>query len=408
MNYHCPNCKAKCEIPVAFEWKIFACGTCKSYYQRSNTQQTIEKNGVFDWKSKPALPIGTQGTIEGECWTITGYIERNVAGGSWWAEYHLLNDRNELRYLILRRGYWMWAEEVKGDVDDFLNYNRVSNEWGLFDLFYNEAFITDVGEGFFKENLYIEEEEGRWFINPPLAMLIRKNETEARQFIAKRLEHKEMKDAFPKCELLETIGPDILEPRFSSWWETFSILSVTFVLIYLLYGIQSGWDITLASGSAQPASGVDTTIVTKEFELTNYRQMVTVKEVSNVDNSWLYAGATLVNVTTGEERYTESELNYYHGYDDGYQWSEGSRAATLMFCEVPKGKYVVLLDLQRPSGVYTDVRFNYEVKYGGSSFYAFALASILLIVFGVVVYHVIEHRWSFSRFVKYPEENKED
>jgi hypothetical protein len=44
-----------------------------------------------------------------------------------------------------------------------------------------------------------------------------------------------------------------------------------------------------------------------------------------VDNSWANVGLGLVNEKTNEIVYASKDIEEYHGYEDGENWSEGRR-----------------------------------------------------------------------------------
>ena len=47
----------------------------------------------------------------------------------------------------------------------------------------------------------------------------------------------------------------------------------------------------------------------------------------------------LVNENNGEEVYASKDIEYYHGYTDGENWTEGSNSEDFNLCGVAAGKY---------------------------------------------------------------------
>ncbi|MFX5714390.1 hypothetical protein ABTE40_21855, partial [Acinetobacter baumannii] len=69
-------------------------------------------------------------------------------------------------------------------------------------------------------------------------------------------------------------------------------------------------------------------------------------------NSWLYVSGELVNNDTGVSYSFDRSVEYYHGYDDGEYWTEGSNHESVLVPAVPAGRYYINLDYE--SGMYTD------------------------------------------------------
>ncbi|HTR50963.1 MAG TPA: DUF4178 domain-containing protein [Kofleriaceae bacterium] len=73
---------------------------------------------------------------------------------------------------------------------------------------------------------------------------------------------------------------------------------------------------------------------------------VEVELSSPVDNDWVYAAADLVNQDTGDVVEVESDLEYYHGIDDGEAWSEGSHRSTTVVGPPTGGTYILRVEAQ--------------------------------------------------------------
>jgi hypothetical protein len=73
------------------------------------------------------------------------------------------------------------------------------------------------------------------------------------------------------------------------------------------------------------------------------RNMV-LRHDTDLDNNWLGLGLTLVEKTSGRAWVSQTELAYWHGYDDGESWSEGDRSRELVFRDLPAGTYYFVID----------------------------------------------------------------
>ena len=64
-----------------------------------------------------------------------------------------------------------------------------------------------------------------------------------------------------------------------------------------------------------------------------------IAAATQLDNNWLELELSLINEKTGEEFEADKTLEYYHGYEGGESWSEGSNTETIRFSSVPEGDY---------------------------------------------------------------------
>ena len=60
---------------------------------------------------------------------------------------------------------------------------------------------------------------------------------------------------------------------------------------------------------------------------------------SFVSNNWLEATVVLVNDKTNETWEVTKGIEYYHGWEDGESWAEGSQSSSIILSEIPRGDY---------------------------------------------------------------------
>jgi hypothetical protein len=78
---------------------------------------------------------------------------------------------------------------------------------------------------------------------------------------------------------------------------------------------------------------------TASFTINNGPAAVDIHLVDPVDNDWMEATVELVSEKDNQTWDLTQEIEYYHGYDDGDSWSEGSTNSTITVDDVPEGKY---------------------------------------------------------------------
>src|SRR5215467_4308155 len=72
----------------------------------------------------------------------------------------------------------------------------------------------------------------------------------------------------------------------------------------------------------------------------------------------MYVGYALINEETGQTFDFGREVSYYHGYEDGESWTEGSRADAVTVPRVPAGRYFLRIE---PEGDRTSKPVQYRV-----------------------------------------------
>jgi len=126
-----------------------------------------------------------------------------------------------------------------------------------------------------------------------------------------------------------------------------------------------------------------------------------------VDNSWFYVAGELVDDTTGTSYPFERSIEYYHGYEGGESWSEGSTHERLWFSDVPGGKYYLNMDTESdgfppPQGerefTITVLR---DVPYWWSFWWCALAVSILPVWFWLKKRTTEVARWSNSDYSPY-------
>ncbi len=90
--------------------------------------------------------------------------------------------------------------------------------------------------------------------------------------------------------------------------------------------------------------------VTEPFEITHSNALCEVEYSADVDNSWVYLDVAVVDSQDRAVIETSAEMSYYHGYEGGESWSEGSRSDSSVFKLAKPGEYRFLLQGQAGAG----------------------------------------------------------
>ena len=350
MTHECTRCFTNTSIPIDVNWEGFVCKKCSGVYERANGElkrvSVIEKQ-----RSDKTLGIGEQGNIENDWWTVISYTElKDTKRNMWWGKYRLQNAYGSVRYLRVNRGYWYWDEEVDEQKEKFLKGESVEATETTYQLYFKSNMELVYAEGFFEKPIPANPIKIREYIAPPLDVLIEIDGENVVQFRSRRVKTKELRAAFPEAKLPERNGADKLSPSFSSLLESWGILSLTSILMILLFVWGERQKTDLTGSAVLLAPGQDTVVLSQTFELNLSAQIVNVEIAGNLSNTWLEADIGLTNVENGEEHIARSEISYYSGLDnEGYPWEEGAKKSLVKFCGIKQGKYILATHLFLPS-----------------------------------------------------------
>ena len=75
-----------------------------------------------------------------------------------------------------------------------------------------------------------------------------------------------------------------------------------------------------------PPDPVDHNVfVSEPFTIPSGRHAIAIHASAPVDNSWIGLDVALINDDTGQSEAVGVDVSYYHGYEGGESWSEGSK-----------------------------------------------------------------------------------
>jgi hypothetical protein len=125
-----------------------------------------------------------------------------------------------------------------------------------------------------------------------------------------------------------------------------------------------------------------------------------------VSNAWAFFDMTLVEERTGRTREFSDAIGYYHGWDGGESWSEGSRRGGASVPRVPPGRYRLVVNGQGS----TPVGYSIQATHGSPALSLYLIALLVLLVppaWRTIAGAVFEHnRWMESDYP--PAESEED
>ena len=115
-----------------------------------------------------------------------------------------------------------------------------------------------------------------------------------------------------------------------------------------------------------------------------------------------------MNTGNGTEYAVEKGVEFYSGYSDGEYWSEGSTHENAWLSQVPRGKYVLQIEvLREPMSQPVQsvlVEVTYDVQNERNAYICVGLIVFVFVVKFLWVSYNERRRWSNSPFSPYEKE----
>lgn len=355
----CPQCKHLITLhdPAGSEYCV--CPSCNSFIRFIADDLAKVQKQAPPPKNKLVIPIGTEGVLKGTVYKVIAYFEKKEKGKPYsWREYMLYNYEKGYANLAEYDGHWNFVAgknfypglDGLGKNDwDFIEYDGI--EYAKFNKY--TAVITAL-TGEFDWDPTSEKPRTTEFIAPPYIIykeLFGAGSNQAELYLGEYTEVEEIAEAF-KIDIARFpgkvgIGANEFSVHYSRWY---TVSRVTVLLILGLLAIQ------LLVIFAKPQNVLmdteysilrDTTKITEDFKpfatpaftVNDESSALEIELSAGVENNWLEASVVLINEQTNQTWEVTEAVEYYHGYEDGEKWSEGSRETTVVLSSIPKGNY---------------------------------------------------------------------
>lgn len=411
---NCRHCKTVISLRAFPYSQSCGCPQCGAIYQL--------KDGMdFDINRKksedhiPVFNLGTTGTIDGIEYEVIGFVVKEDQSPylSQWREYTLYNRQEGFTFLSEYDGHWIFLREEResplpsADETTTLYFRNEP-----FLLFNSYTFRIVSAKGEFPANIFDNQQNTRCreFISPPEIWSQEKSNKEGENwFHGRHISRAELKTAFGPMNLPYQVGIGSVQPTgFLSLNKTaiagiVGILLLMMVHAFIGMGKSSRPIITKRSTFTDSTDQVQ--YVVSAFTLDKWRSNLQLDITAPVKNQWFELNATLVNTGTGKEYTIEKGVEFYTGYSEGEQWSEGSTEATAYFSGIPAGNYLLQVHGRReiPLLVYERLDgFTLDVKYDVPMDRNAGIAISVFLVFLVSKYLLMQYRekqrWSNSPY----------
>lgn len=190
----------------------------------------------------------------------------------------------------------------------------------------------------------------RDFICPPYLLSEEVTETESVWTAGEYIEPEEVWSAFglegapPAKRGVAAAQPNPYGGAMGTLWGTFFLAAGLCVGAYLLVSGPGANQQAFRGGFSIDATDPEKSRVTETFELKGRTSNVAIRVETNLDMHWAYLSMALIDADTDVALDFGKEISYYHGYEDGESWSEGSGHETVIVPSVPPGRYYLRLE----------------------------------------------------------------
>lgn len=358
-NFECPSCGASVTIRCPGSSLSAVCDSCKTVIDVSNENYAIlsQYHGKTNYW-KPVIELGTRGELKGRKWEVIGFLVRmDVSSSYTWEEYLLFNPYYGYRWLTLNAGHWSLVTPIKKKPRSKW-ISSIDFDGRQHKLFYQgQASVLYVLGEFYWRVVIDTRVFMRDYISPPYMLSSEEDDKELTWSVSEYVTPAEVAKAFDLQinSLPRPVGIAPNEPsKKTGEWRSIQKMWFLFVIIITvleIFHIGGSSNKTVFSDRLpfKTNSKSPTSITTKVFTLEKDNANVELKVTADVDNSWFYTAVDLVNDKTGEAYSMERSCEYYHGYDGGESWSEGSTSSTGTLSQIPAGNYYMNIDYESGS-----------------------------------------------------------
>ncbi|HEX7137630.1 MAG TPA: DUF4178 domain-containing protein [Vicinamibacterales bacterium] len=401
---NCPACGAVTAVRLFGHAVNVVCQSCHTLLDARDAGVTILQQYKDAIRYEPLIPLGTRGKLADTVYEVVGFQVREVEidGTRYqWREYLLFNPYKTFHYLTEYDGHWNVVTPLPllpgGDATPGSSSSR-SFHGQSFRHFQTAIATTIFVLGEFPWQVRVGEKAAAAdYVSPPRMLSAEISaDKEVTWSLGEYTSGVDVWSAFalqgqpPRPQGIFANQPSPYGAAIGRMWKNAAMLAALATLVWLAYLVTAQQTQVFTQGfvyDPRPGSaasrGADTSFVTPTFEMGGRPSAVRVETAANIDNQWLGVGYTLINDETGDTFDFGREVSYYHGYDDGESWTEGSRADWVTLPSIPSGRYFLRIE---PEGEPNSKPIQYQVTVtrGVSTSVWFLIALVLVLVPPVV------------------------
>ena len=415
---NCSQCGGALELRAPDQAERIWCPYCGAGHDIANGKLEFFKK-LKPSKTKPIIPLGATGTIEGDSYVVAGFMERAVRFDRdyFWTEYLLYNRDKGYRWLVNSDDHWSFVTPLRpGDVNDENPRGAakaVQYDGRAYRVFQTAlARVTHVLGEFYWKVAVGEKVDTVDYVAAPFGIskeMTRGGAKEISYSHARYMEPREVEQAFGVEKLVRPSGVGPFQPYTGArlglvWLAMLALLFASAMFISMTRPnrvlVEQMFDLGAAAAPDWNAESARV-FFTQPFETTG-NSNIEVRASSPLDNNWLQLGVDLVDEADGRLKSFEMPLEYYSGVDQGERWSEGKHTRTMFLSAPKKGPHVLRVEAHWEGGKTPPSQVHIRVREGVFRWLPFVLALIaisILPIFAVIRQAAFEsRRWAESSF----------
>jgi Domain of unknown function (DUF4178) len=403
-DYTCAECS---EVNTARGKALTLAMTCKKCGTYFYTNAKL--NFKFLKKQDPLLALGSKGKIKGESYEVMSFtVKRENKYKYTWLEYGLFSPQHGVAFLSQNDGNWNFLKPYAKHPWMFGPPSTPQIDKGTFELYskYRAEVLYASGE-YFADIIDITEKSQHFeHINPPYILNFEQSNSRLGAYLGEYISPEQVASSFglKRNQLPKKVGLGYTEPILFPFKQK-TLVTVTLVSILLSTLVMLFFNNTalnkkvLHESYDQKTLGTQKMFVSKSFDLEGGTKNLEVRISAPLSNDWFFAEYSLINETTDEELIFTKELEFYHGTEGGYGWTEGSNESNAYLSSIPEGKYHINI---YPEFSTTNHDFTIQVIRDVPHYSNYFILLIVLCIFPIALFYYKQHkeekRWSESDY----------
>jgi hypothetical protein len=368
----CPSCGATVAVRSFGHAVNVVCQSCRTLLDANDAGVKILQQFKDAIKFEPLVPLGTRGKIANVPFEVIGFQIRQIEvdGTKYrWAEYLLFNPYQGFRYLTEYAGHWNLVSTLHSLPSGSQLGSEAPHWYGgqRFRHFQTSDATTIFVLGEFPWQVRVGEQARVVdYVAPP--RMLSAEITADREVTWSMGQYTSGADVWkdfalpsrpPAAQGIFADQPSPFTGRTWGMWRYAGLLVALAALVWLgQYAMARQKQAFVRNFTFDARTANDVSLVTPTFDLDGSTSSVRLETTTDLENQWMYLGYALINDETGQTFDFGREVSYYHGYEDGESWTEGSRADAVTVPRVPPGRYFLRIE---PEGDRTSKPVSYRV-----------------------------------------------
>ena len=362
----CVTCGAGFETPPQEDVVTAVCPNCGS--QLELTPAGLKAIGQNPRQWTFPFNVGDSGLFDGVRYEIVGRMIHDEGWGEYSREYLLWSKAQGYRWLEEYEGNYVMMRPTqigpsKAIIDTSWPRSKVDiagQTWTCYERgnstlgFVDGAlpWLAKVGD----KSSYVD------FIDPPRMYSVELSKTELERFVGEHVDSVEVYAAFGKSAkyvpplVVGPAAPRYLTPgRRAAMYVGWAFVALNLVALFMSFGGGT----VLMEESISPQEVAKGEWTSDLFTVPEGTKVMGLRVQTTLDNGWLAIDTELLEGEAEEVvGYSSAEVSYYHGYEGGESWSEGSRKKTKLFKAPPGGQYKIGLTMEGDQNPIVTVRVS--------------------------------------------------